>query len=86
MRTNASVPPRDTEANCSLGCVLFGKSKRILEFKKKRILRFFFKDPKIDFECKEYTFRIDSPDQVLILRILDDYESCNGLCSYGPQK
>lgn len=57
-----------------------------LNFKKKLILRFFAKDPKLDFECKEYIPRMDSLDQVLILRIHDDYESFNGLYSYGPQK
>lgn len=79
--------PRETQrptVPCGASCL--ENPNAFLNFKKKRILRFFAKDPKIDFECKEYTFRIDSPDQVLILKILDDYESCNGLCSYGPQK
>ena len=79
--------PRETQRpTVPWGASCLENPNAFLNFKKKRILRFFFKDPKIDFECKEYTFRIDSPDQVLILRILDDYESCNGLCSYGPQK
>ena len=79
--------PRETQRpTVPWGASCLENPNVFLNFKKKRILRFFAKDPKIDFECKEYTFRIDSPDQVLILRILDDYESCNGLCSYGPQK
>lgn len=79
--------PRETQrATVPWGASCLENPNAFLNFKKKRILRFFAKDPKIDFECKEYTFRIDSPDQVLILRILDDYESCNGLCSYRPQK
>lgn len=79
--------PRETQRpTVPWGASCLENPNAFLNFKKKRILRFFAKDPKIDFECKEYTFRIDSPDQVLILRILDDYESRNGLCSYGPQK
>lgn len=79
--------PRETQRpTVPWGASCLENPNAFLNFKKKRILRFFAKDPKIDFECKEYTFRIDSPDQVLILRILDDYESYNGLCSYGPQK
>ena len=79
--------PRETQRpTVPWGASCLENPNAFLNFKKKRILRFFVKDPKIDFECKEYTFRIDSPDQVLILRILDDYESCNGLCSYGSQK
>lgn len=79
--------PRETQRpTVPWGASCLENPNAFLNFKKKRILRFFAKDPKIDFECKEYTFRIDSPDQVLILRILDDYESCNGLCSYRPQK
>ena len=79
--------PRETQRpTVPWGASCLENPNAFLNFKKKRILRFFAKDPKIDFECKEYTFRIDSPDQVLILRILDDYESCNDLCSYGSQK
>ena len=79
--------PRETQRpTVPWGASCLENPNAFLNFKKKRILRFFAKDPNIDFECEEYTFRIDSPDQVLILRILDDYESCNGLCSYGPQK
>ena len=79
--------PRETQRPAvPWGASCLENPNAFLNFKKKRILCFFAKDPKLDFECKEYTFRIDSPDQVLILRILDDYESCYGLYSYGPQK
>ena len=80
--------PRETQRpTVPWGASCLENPNAFLNFKKKRILRFFAKDRKLHLNVsKEYTFRIDSPDQVLILRILDDYESCYGLYSYGPQK
>ena len=68
--------PRETQGpTVPWGASCLENPNAFLNFKKKRILRFFAKDPKLNFECKEYTSRMDSPDQVLILRILDNYES-----------